>query len=66
MLDALHVTNGDSTVGELSRTGLAARILPWRDALHEGPVLPGPDDERRATRAEFLGVDVAVLDARDR
>jgi hypothetical protein len=64
--DELHVTNGDSTVGELSRTGLAARILPWRDALHEGPVLPGPDDVRRAARAPFLDVPVAVLEDRDR
>jgi hypothetical protein len=64
--DELHLTNGDSTVGELSRTGLAARILPWRDALHEGPVLPGPDAVRRAARAEFLGVPVAELEARDR
>ena len=64
--DELHVTNGDSTVGELSRTGLAARILPWRDALHEGPVLPGSDEERRVARAAFLGVPVAVFEARDR
>jgi hypothetical protein len=64
--DELHVTNGSSTVGELSRTGLAPRILTWRDALHEGPVLSGSDDERRAARAEFLGVDVAELEARDR
>ena len=64
--DELHVTNGDSTVAELSRTGLAGRILSWRDALHEGPVLPGSDAERRAARAEFLGVDVAVFEARDR
>jgi hypothetical protein len=62
----LHVTNGDSTVQELSRTGLAARILTWRDALHEGPVLPGSDDERRAARAGFLGVPAAELAARDR
>ena len=31
----LHVTNGDSTVDE--QLGLDA--LPWRDALHEGPVV---------------------------
>ena len=64
--DELHVTNGESTVGELSRTGLAGRILPWRDALHEGPVLPGPDAVRRAARNEFLGIPVAVFEARDR
>ncbi len=64
--DELHVTNGDSTVAELSRTGLAQRILPWRDALHEGPVLPGPDDVRRRARAEFMGVDVSLFEERDR
>jgi hypothetical protein len=64
-VDELHVTNGDSTVGELSRTGLAGRILTWRDALHEGPVLPGPEAARRQARAELLGVDAAELEARD-
>src|SRR5689334_13887073 len=64
--DALHVTNGDSTVMELARTGLAQRILAWRDALHEGPVPRGDDDARRRARAEFLGVEVAELEARDR
>jgi hypothetical protein len=64
--DELHVTNGDSTVGELAKTGLAARILPWRDALHEGPVLPGPDAVRLAARAAYVDVDVSVLEARDR
>ncbi len=64
--EELHVTNGDSTVGELSRTGLAERILSWRDALHEGPVPPGPDAVRRAARAAFLRVGVEELEARDR
>ena len=51
---ALHVTNGDSTVPELRATGLAGRILPWRDVLHEGPVPALPDDELRRLRAAFL------------
>ena len=34
----LHVTNGDATVPGLLATGLAETVLPWRDALHEGPV----------------------------
>jgi hypothetical protein len=55
--DELHVTNGDSTVLGLAQTGLAERILPWRDALHEGPVLAGPDAPRRRGRAEFLAGD---------
>ena len=32
----LHVTNGDTTVAGLAALGIEA--LPWRDALHEGPV----------------------------
>src|SRR5829696_6261033 len=36
MLAALHVSNGDST--DLPGTGLASRVLYWRDSLHEGPV----------------------------
>src|SRR5690349_3382776 len=40
----LHVTNGDSTVMTLAQLGIDA--LPWRDALHEGPVLPGRSDLR--------------------
>ena len=51
---ALHVTNGDSTVDELRRTGLAERILVWRDSLHEGPVPDTDPDELRKVRATFL------------
>ena len=51
---ALHVTNGDSTVYGLRGTGLAHAIMPWRDVLHEGPVPAVPDDELRRIRAGFL------------
>jgi plasmid stabilization system protein ParE len=51
---ALHVTNGDSTVMTLRRTGLATRIVAWRDALHEGPVPQVGDRELRELRARFL------------
>lgn len=51
---ALHVTNGDSTVNELHRTGLAERILVWRDALHEGPVPDTDPANLRRVRAAFL------------
>ena len=50
----LHVTNGDATVDILARTGLAERILPWRDMLHEGPVPDVPEGELRRVRAAFL------------
>ena len=51
---ALHVTNGDSAAGTLLQTSLVERVLPWRDALHEGPVPAVPDDELRGIRAAFL------------
>ncbi len=52
MASALHVSNGDAT--DIRGTGLARRVLYWRDALHEGPV-PALDPERlRRVRAAFL------------
>jgi hypothetical protein len=52
---ALHVTNGDSTVAGLRATGLSETILPWRDALHEGPVPAVDDAALREVRSAFLG-----------
>ncbi|WP_214405265.1 DUF1835 domain-containing protein [Pseudonocardia lacus] len=49
---ALHVSNGDAT--EVPGTGLAERVIYWRDALHEGPVPAVGADELRRTRAAFL------------
>jgi len=54
LISALHVTNGDSTVDELRRTGMAERILVWRDVLHEGPVPNADSAELRRVRATFL------------
>ncbi|MDX8142228.1 hypothetical protein SK854_08905 [Lentzea sp. BCCO 10_0061] len=69
---ALHVSNGDST--DVPGTGLAQRVLYWRDSLHEGPVPDVGPEELRETRAGFLaasGVDdraegSAVFAERDR
>jgi hypothetical protein len=69
----LHVTNGDSTTATLAETGLEGDLLPWRDALHDGPVPACGADELRAVRAAFLagrgraGEDetLEVLRARD-
>ncbi|MFJ5986764.1 hypothetical protein [Lentzea sp. NPDC092896] len=55
---ALHVSNGDST--DVPGTGLAQRVLYWRDSLHEGPVPDMGPEELRGIRAAFLtesGVD---------
>jgi hypothetical protein len=55
----MHLTNGDITADLLAQIGVDA--MPWRDALHEGPVLP----DGRAQRAAFLGTDEAELITRD-
>jgi hypothetical protein len=34
----LNITNGDIAAGTLSEAGIAGKIIPWRDVLHEGPV----------------------------
>lgn len=52
MAAALHISNGDST--DLPGTGLARRIVYWRDALHEGPVPAVGREELRQVRAAFL------------
>ena len=69
----LHVTNGDSTAGTLRLTGLGGDVVPWRDALHDGPVPRGDEACVRAARARFLatlawGAEpdlLAELEARD-
>lgn len=51
----LHITNGDSAADQLRSAGLSGRILPWRDALHEGPVPVGLSTESlREVRARFI------------
>lgn len=52
LLTALHVSNGDAT--DLPGTGLAPRVLYWRDALHEGPVPLVDGEQLRLIRADFL------------
>jgi hypothetical protein len=62
MTAELHVTNGDST--DVKGTGLAERIVVWRDVLHEGPVPDVAPDELRRIRAGFLA-GTAGLDEPD-
>jgi hypothetical protein len=52
MPGALHISNGDAT--DVPGTGLARRVVYWRDVLHEGPVPDVPPAELRRIRAGFL------------
>ncbi len=49
----LILTNGDSAADLLTAAGKAGRILPWRDVLHEGPVLADLD-ACRTVRVDYL------------
>ncbi|HEY5340246.1 MAG TPA: hypothetical protein VIK27_04400 [Candidatus Aquilonibacter sp.] len=37
---SMHVTNGDAVVYLFRKAGVVGTHVPWRDALHEGPVPP--------------------------
>jgi hypothetical protein len=50
----LHVTNGDSAAATLRATSLGGTVLPWRDALHEGPVPALARSDLLQRRAAFL------------
>jgi len=51
----LIITNGDTAADIIGAAGLAGRILPWRDVLHEGPLAPLPRlEEMSESRARYL------------
>ena len=50
----LHVTNGESAGNTLRQTVIGGAVLPWQDALHEGPIPAVPRQELVRTRARFL------------
>ena len=52
MPEALHISNGDAT--DVPGTGLARRVVCWRDILHEGPVPEAAPAELRRIRASYL------------
>jgi DNA-binding transcriptional MerR regulator len=70
----LHVTNGDSAGNTLRQTAIGGAVLPWQDALHDGPVPALPRRELLEARASFLagcgwgstGSLLAALERRDR
>ena len=51
----LHVTNGDAVVYLFKKAGVVGTHVPWRDALHDGPVPAGATLEQLSRlRAEYL------------
>ena len=51
----LHITNGDESALRIRETGAPGDVLPWRDALHEGPVPAGiSSKDLRELRARFI------------
>src|SRR5947209_1625921 len=52
MPEALHISNGDAT--DVPGTGLARRVIYWRDILHEGPVPEVEPAELRRIRVDYL------------
>ena len=50
----LIITNGDSAADLLQRAGRAEPILPWRDVLHEGPLVAGPLPACSEARVAYL------------
>ena len=58
----LIITNGDSAASRISGFDSAAKIVPWRDVLHDGPVLKCQNlDEQSESRARFIA-DFANMD----
>ncbi|MER5622253.1 hypothetical protein ABT061_14560 [Streptosporangium sp. NPDC002544] len=52
MPEALHISNGDAT--DVPGTGLARRVVYWRDPLHEGPVPEVAPAQLRRIRVDHL------------
>lgn len=50
----LIITNGDSAGELLVASGVDADVLPWRDVLHEGPIVAGGLAASSAIRTAFL------------
>jgi hypothetical protein len=61
MPEALHISNGGAT--DVPGTGLARRVIYWRDTLHEGPVPKAAPAELRRIRADYLAGSAGVQPA---
>ncbi|WP_419797088.1 MAG: hypothetical protein ACNI26_12155 [Terasakiella sp.] len=54
-MSRLIITNGDSAAQRIDALGHADFVLPWRDVLHEGPVLPCDSLRKQSVgRAAFI------------
>lgn len=54
-MSRLIITNGDAAAEILGAAGLGGRIVPWRDVLHEGPLIPANRlEDFSDARAEYL------------
>lgn len=54
-MSELIITNGDAAAGLLAAAGLGGRIIPWRDVLHEGPLVAAESlDALSEARATYL------------
>ncbi len=51
----LNITNGDSVADIMKDAGVSGTFLPWRDALHDGPVPYGVSFEKLSElRTQFI------------
>jgi len=63
-MSELIVTNGDAAADLLAAAGVRSKIMPWRDVLHEGPIVPAPSlaalsNRRAAYLSERFGIPYA-------
>jgi len=51
----LNIVNGDAPIDKMKEAGIEGEFLPWRDFLHEGPVLTNLSlDKLSKVRANFI------------
>ncbi len=53
-MTTLILTNGDGAADLMHGAGMVGTIVPWRDALHEGPLCEGPLKACSASRIDWL------------
>ncbi len=60
LMTQLIITNGDGAADLLGEAGKTGTILPWRDVLHEGPIVGGTIEDCSARRAAYLAERFAL------